>query len=103
MRRYESSSQKPRWDGKKVYYTTEYPKIEPLNTDIVVISNEADYLDSLAYKYYGDPTLWWIIALANNLGKARMSVPPGLQLRIPTNVNDILVNFNNTNVNATTQ
>lgn len=103
MKRYDSTAQKGRWDGKKVYYTTEYPKIEPASTDIVVISNEADYLDSLAYRYYGDPTLWWVIALANNLGKARMSVPAGLQLRIPTNINDILVNFNNLNANATTQ
>ena len=103
MKRYQSTSLKPRWDGKRVYYTTEYPKIEPLDTDIVVISNEGDYLDSLAYKYYGDPTLWFIIALANNLGRGRLSVPVGLQLRIPTNVSDILVNFNNINANATTK
>lgn len=103
MKRYESTSIKTRWDGKRVYFTTEYPKIIPADTDIVVISNETDYLDSLAFKYYGDPTLWWIIALVNNLGKARMSVPPGLQIRVPTSINDILVNFNNLNTNNNTQ
>lgn len=103
MKRYESTALKSRWDGKKVYFSTEYPKLEPAATDIIVISNEADYLDSLAFKYYSDPTLWWVIALANNLGKARMSVPAGLQLRIPTNINDILVNYNNLNANASTQ
>lgn len=103
MKRYDSTAQKSRWDGKKVYFTTEYPRIEPSPTDIVIISNEADYLDSLAYKYYGDPTMWWIIALVNNLGKARMSVTPGLQLRIPTNINDILVNYSNLNANSNTQ
>lgn len=103
MKRYESTPVKLRWDGKRVLFTTEYPKIEPSETDIIVISNDGDYLDTLAHKYYGDPTLWWVIALVNNLGKARMSVSPGLQLRIPTNINDILVNFNNINANSNTQ
>lgn len=103
MKRYESTPVKLRWDGKRVFFTTEYPKIEPSETDIIVISNDGDYLDTLAYKYYGDPTLWWVIALVNNIGKARMSVPAGLQLRIPTNINDILVNFNNINSNSNTQ
>jgi hypothetical protein len=100
MKRYESTQTKNRWDGKKVYFTTQYPVIDPQDSDIVIISNESDYLDSLSYKYYGDPTLWWIIALANNIGKARMSIPSGLQLRIPTNVNEILVNFNSLNANS---
>ena len=100
MKRYDSTSSIPRWDGKKVYVTTQYPIIEPQDSDAIVISNEADYLDNLAYKYYNDPTLWWVIALVNNLGKGRMSVPPGRQLRIPTNINDILVQFNTLNYNS---
>jgi hypothetical protein len=98
MKRYNTTQITPRWDGKKVYRTTLYPIIEPQNGDAIVISSDADYLDSLAYKYYNDPTLWWVIALANNLGKGRMSVPPGLQLRIPANINAILVQFNNLNL-----
>lgn len=97
MKRYDSTSMSSRFDGKRVYTTTQYPAIKALNSDVVIISNEGDYLDSLAYKYYGDPTLWWIIALANNIGKARMSIEPGLQLRIPVNVNEILVQFHNIN------
>lgn len=97
MKRYESTKVAPRWDGKRTYTTTLYPVIEPQDGDAIIISNEADYLDSLAYTYYNDPTLWWVIALANNLGKGRMSVPPGIQLRIPANINAILVQFNNLN------
>ena len=97
MKRYDSTSVMQRWDGKRVYFTTQYPIIEPRDSDVIVISNEADYLDSLAYIYYGDPSLWWVIALANNLGKGRMSVPPGLQLRIPISINQILVQFNSLN------
>ena len=97
MKRYDSTPIHPRWDGKKVYITTQYPIIEPQDSDAIIISNEAEYLDSLAYKYYGDPTLWWVIALANNLGKGRMSVPPGIQMRIPANINAIIAQFNSLN------
>ena len=97
MKRYDSTQVTERWDGKRVFKTTTYPIIEPQNGDAIIISNEADYLDSIAYTYYGDPTLWWVIALVNNLGKGRMSVPPGLQLRIPANINAIIVQFNNLN------
>jgi nucleoid-associated protein YgaU len=97
MKRYDSTQVDTRWDGKRVYKTTSYPTITPQDSDTVVITNESDYLDSLAYKFYGDPTLWWIIALANNLGKARMSVPAGLQLRIPSNASEIMASFNNIN------
>jgi phage tail protein X len=98
MKRYESTPVVQRWDGKRVYLTTRYPIIESNQDDTIIITNEADYLDSLAYKYYSDPTLWWVIALANNLGKGRMSVPPGIQLRIPANINEILVQFNSLNI-----
>jgi phage tail protein X len=101
MRRYGSTQQMQRWDGKKVYATTLYPIVQPQDSDVIVITSQADYLDSLAYKYYGDPTLWWIIAVVNNLGKARMSVPAGLQLRIPSTVNQILVQFNTLNQQTT--
>lgn len=97
MKRYESTQIDTRYDGKRVYKTTSYPQIEALDTDIVVISNESDTLDNLAYKFYGDPTLWWIIALANGLGNGRMGVAPGLQLRIPVQVDNILSEFHNLN------
>lgn len=97
MKRYDSTKQHPRFDGKRVYRTTQYPTISPSDNDTIVISDQGDFLDSLAYKYYGDPTLWWIIALANNIGKGRMSIEGGLQLRIPVDVNRILSEFNNLN------
>jgi hypothetical protein len=50
-------------------------------------------LDNLAFKYYKNPSLWWIIAQANNIGKGKLSVPAGLQLRIPINVTTILNNY----------
>jgi phage tail protein X len=97
MRRYDSTQTTTRWDGKRVYLTTSYPVITPQDSDAIIITQEGMYLDQLAYKYYGDPTLYWIIALANGLGKGRLSVPLGIQIRVPSNVNDIIVQFNNLN------
>jgi hypothetical protein len=97
MDRYDSTLTTTRWDGKQVYLTTSYPVIVPQDSDVIVITQDGMYLDYLAYEYYQDPTLWWVIALANNLGKGRLSVPPGIQLRIPINVNDILSQMNNLN------
>ena len=97
MRRYNNIPVQNRYDGKRVYKSVIYPPIIPSQTDIQVISNDSDYLDDLAFKYYGDPTLYWIIANANNIGKGRMSVPSGLTLRIPTDINSIIDQFNNLN------
>jgi len=93
MKRYESTEVVKRWDGKRVYRTTQYPEIKPEDTDIYVTSRQGDYLDALAYKYYNDPSCWWIIAKANNIGKGRLSIEPGLQLRIPSNPNQIISKF----------
>ena len=97
MTRYDSTPIQTRWDGKRVYKTTQYPIIPVQDTDIQVVTNTEDYLDTLALKYYGDPSLYWIIALANNLGKGRLSVPAGLVIRIPIDTSVILSNFNQLN------
>lgn len=97
MLRYSNIEIQTRWDGKRVYKSTQYPIIVPQTSDLQVISNESDQLDDLAYKYYGDPTLYWIIARTNNLGKGRMSIPPGLTLRIPIDFNGIINEFNRLN------
>lgn len=90
MKRYDSTKIIQRWDGKQVYISTQYPDIPISDNDIQIVSSEGDYLDTLAYKYYGDPTLWTIIASANNLGKGRLSIPIGTNLRIPVNANLII-------------
>jgi phage tail protein X len=98
MKRYSNIPTFSRYDGKQVYKTTIYPPVTPSTTDLQIVSNETDYLDTLAYKYYSDPTLWFIIALANpGIGKGRMSIPPGLTLRIPVDISAIISQFNSLN------
>ena len=98
MNRYTTSTNNVfnRYDGKRVYRTTRYPKIPMSVNDVYIIANETDYLDSLAYKFYKDPTLWWVIAQANGIS-ATLKAPTGKQLRIPTNIEFIVSNFKREN------
>jgi|694.fasta_scaffold24339_8 hypothetical protein len=97
--RYDVSKIQINSNKKRVYASTLYPLIEKSYEDIYILSNDSDRLDLLAYKYYGNPKLWWIIAQANNLGKGSFNVPPGIQLRIPKNTSKILEDFNSLNDN----
>ncbi len=97
MNRYNYTSTGKRWDGKQVYSTLILPTIPFSSDDIYIITNETMYLDELANTYYKDPSLWWIIAQSNSIGKGRLSVPIGIQLRIPQNPSAILNQLNTTN------
>ena len=78
-------------ETKKQYLeSTIYPQIKPTDEDVYVITTSNDRLDLLAQYYYGDKNLWWIIAVANNLNNASLSIQSGIQMRIPSNVSKIL-------------
>jgi len=79
-----------KYTKKKYLGSIIYPKIKPNDNDMYVISQQSDRLDILASKYYNDQSLWWIIAVANNLNEASLSIEPGTQMRIPSNVSKIL-------------
>jgi nucleoid-associated protein YgaU len=72
------------------YRTTRYPKFVKKQSDLYIISREGDRLDMLANEFYEDPRYWWVLAEANNVGKGTMNVQPGLQLRIPFPITDLL-------------
>lgn len=75
--------------GKRYLESTIYPKVIPTDNDIYIISEQGDRLDVLANKYYKDPSMWWVIATANNLNAATIGLEPGMQLRIPANTTKI--------------
>ena len=75
-----------------------YPIIPLSESDIYIITTIGDRLDSIAYSYYNDSTLWWVIAMANNnVNKGFIFVDPGTQLRIPTDLTSIYNSFNQFN------
>jgi len=85
--------------GNKPYYKGKfYPNIPLSESDEYIITTVGDRLDSLAYSYYNDSTLWWVISMANNnITKGALYPNPGIQLRIPTDINAVLIQFNQFN------
>lgn len=95
--RYKYTSTEKRFDGKEVYKTTLYPNIPENDNDMYVTVSDNQFLDNISKKYYGNESYWWVIALANNITGGKLSVPIGKQLRIPSNLEKILQDFENLN------
>ena len=75
------------------YKTPTYPSFERKATDLYVFSREGDRLDLLSNEFYGDPRYWWVIADANHIGKGSFAVEPGLQLRIPKPIDNLMTDL----------
>ena len=97
MNRYENITIVKTEEGKRYRKSAQYPVIERKTNDIYIIGARHDRLDNLAYKYYTNSRLWWIIARANNIGKGNLSVPIGTQIRIPKDYISIVKEYNNLN------
>ena len=97
MSRYSSTPQKMNKKGQRVLVPTLYPTIPLSDSDRFIFPKDGSRLDNLAFKFYNDASLWWIIAQANGLGKGRTILNPNFQIRIPGNVTQIISDFENLN------
>jgi hypothetical protein len=88
--RYIYTDTKEGKDKKRFMQTTIYPKVLPDDNDLYIITEQGDRLDILANTYYKNPSMWWVIATANNINDANFYIEPGTQLRIPANISKIL-------------
>ena len=91
--RYYENETKKTFDGKEVYRPKIYPNIPLRDDDVYVMTETGDRLDTLAFQYYENPSLWWIIASANNIHDAPLGFQDGTILRIPQNYISIVRNF----------
>lgn len=95
MSRYKNIPLFSNSSGKRYYGTTKYPEIPLDFNDTYVYSTVGDRFDTLALQYYSDPTLWWVISIANkNLPQNSYYIPEGYQLRIPANISRIITQYN---------
>ena len=85
MARYNTTRKKIK-NKKRYYATTIYDEVKEKNTDSYFIATEGDRCDNLAFRFYGDSSLWWFIARVNNL--TTNNIPAGTSLRIPINASD---------------
>ena len=86
--------------GDKYYTTVFYPEIGAHESDIYIESEFGDRLDSLAYQFYGDVTLYWIISCRNpnKINFGSLFLNPGSQLAIPVDISSIISSYNQINV-----
>jgi hypothetical protein len=85
--------------GFPIQRSTRYPEIPTDVNDIYAYTTEGDRLDLLAQQFYGDISLWWIIATGNPevLSLNSLFVPVGTEIRIPTNISLAKSLFNDIN------
>ena len=81
MSRYRNTEKRKTEDGKLVYRSTLFDNVPVSDNDIYIITQYGDRLDLLAHQFYGDVSLWWYIARANDLNS--ILIPENIQLRIP--------------------
>jgi len=93
MNRYENIPQKKSEDGKRVIRSVLYPPIPRKESDIYIRTAPQDRVELIAHQYYGDVSLWWLIAEANGIGKGTFAIPPGTLLRIPQDYSNILSEY----------
>jgi hypothetical protein len=86
------------YTGIKYYKNKVYPTVPAAETDLYIITVDGDRLDNLAYTYYKDSSLWWVISTVNsNVNGCSLFITPGTQLRIPLDLNRVLRIFDNAN------
>lgn len=99
MNRYRNIPLRKDFIGKRYMKTVIYPEIPETLDDIYVETEYGDRVDVLAYQFYNDASLWWIITTANpgKLRRDSYACPAGLQIRIPLNPNPIIEKFDRIN------
>ena len=98
-RRTQYIQQKINSDRKRYYRNIKYPEIPLTFNDIYVTTTSGDRLDNLAHQFYKNVDLWWVITTANPnvIRRDSFNLKPGIEIRIPQDIDTILENFEKIN------
>jgi hypothetical protein len=98
MNRYQNIQIIKNSDNVSYYRDNKYPEIPLSINDIYIVASEGDRFDMLANQYYNDPSLWWIILVANpDLPQNSLYIPLETQIRIPYNPSNVISSYNKLN------
>lgn len=62
-----------------------FPDVEERRDDDTLYRvQQTDRIDNLAFKFYEDPGLWWILAIVNDLRLLPVDLKPGRTLKVPS-------------------
>lgn len=70
-------------DGVEFWDTLVLPDPIPRQDDIIYTVGQRDRIDLIAYRFYQDAGLWWVIAWANGLESIPTDLKENMQIRIP--------------------
>ena len=86
--RYRDIKQFNTTDGITYKANSIYPEVPLSDKDYYVITTAGDRYDTLAYQFYNDVSLWWIIASGNPdiIPQNSLFIPVGREIRIPYNI-----------------
>jgi len=95
----KSSQGTPNKFPTAIYQTVKYPEIPLSVNDIYAITTLGDRLDLLAQQFYGDTSLYWVIAIANpdKVGFSTLFIDEGTEIRIPSDISEIKSLYNTLN------
>ena len=96
--RYKNARIKTSENNDRYFKPTFYPQIPEKDTDVWHNVVVGERLDLLAHRYYDDINLYWIISKANNLDPSTIGLEAATQIRIPTDVGEIIRSFNSENL-----
>ena len=101
MNRFANIKTKKTSEGKQYYREAFIPKVSDLEGDVYFITERGDRLDLLAFEFYKDVSLWWVLAAANPTITRRDSyyVEPGKQFKVPANPQVIIEDYRDLNDN----
>jgi hypothetical protein len=98
MNRYQKIPIIKNSQGKSYYRDNKYPEIPLSINDIYIVASDGDRFDMIANQYYGDPSLWWIISIANpDISQNSIYIPLETQIRIPYNPANVVASYNQLN------
>lgn len=97
MARYTTAKTLRDTSEKRYLSTAIIPPMPVSSNDTYIVVTSPERLDKLANTFYGDASLWWVIAATNGLGKGTIIVPADSRLRIPsaTNIQQVINDTNN--------
>lgn len=89
--------QTTRYEGIPAYVQQLYPSVVLASNDYYIETGYNDRLDLIANDFYGDSTLWWVVAMANDLPGDSLFAPVGFQLRVPADLSVALGEYQEVN------
>lgn len=101
MDRFRKIKKKKTIKGKNYYRETFIVPVPERESDMYFITEAGDRLDLLAYEFYKDISLWWVLAAANPTITRRDSyvIEPGKQFRVPMDPQLVIAEYNQFNNN----